>query len=68
METIALKKTDMRCPYDGCAGFLREPAVIGDNWKYVPVKCDTCSFTGRRVNLIVIPDDSGDSWAPVDLI
>jgi hypothetical protein len=27
------------------------------------VKCSACNFTGRRVNLIVVPDrEHGESW------
>ena len=49
------KKTDLPCPW--CeSGRLVEPTTIHRSLGYVPVKCSACNFTGRRVNLIVVPD------------
>jgi phage FluMu protein Com len=57
-----LKDTDMECPTKHCGATLVEPARAVPGLLYVPVKCPRCHFTGRRVNLIVIPDD-GEGWA-----
>ena len=57
-----LKGTELPCPSCG-SGKLFEPATEISGLGYVPVKCATCGFTGRRVNLIVVPDHKqGESW------
>jgi len=57
------KETTLACRRCG-SGKLLEPVIIEPGCDYVPVKCSTCGFTGRRVNLIVMPE-SGESWKGV---
>jgi predicted Zn-ribbon and HTH transcriptional regulator len=60
-----LKETELPCPSCG-SGKLSEPATEISGLGFVPVKCVACGFTGRRVNLIVVPDrKAGESWAGV---
>ena len=58
-----LKETDLPCP--ACmSGNLVEPVTTSSGLGYVPVKCSACNFTGRRVNLVVVPDQNhGESWS-----
>lgn len=60
------KETNLPCPLCG-SGRLVEPATVSPDLGYVPVKCSACDFTGRRVNLIVVPDRKhGESWEGVE--
>lgn len=60
------KETDLPCPWCG-SGSLVEPATASPDLGYVPVKCCACNFTGRRVNLVVVPDQKyGQSWEGVE--
>jgi len=61
-----LRETDLPCPR--CeSGRLVEPTTIRRDLGYVPVKCSACNLTGRRVNLIVVPDQKyGESWEGVE--
>jgi hypothetical protein len=60
-----LKETELPCPSFG-SGKLSEPATEISGLGFVPVKCVACGFTGRRVNLIVVPDQKpGESWKAV---
>jgi hypothetical protein len=43
------------CPLCGSGQLLDQDGDFSE-LGYVPVKCSECSFTGRRVNLIVLPD------------
>ena len=50
-----LKETELPCPKCG-SGNLFEPAAAISSLGYIPVTCWVCNFTGRRVNLVVVPD------------
>jgi len=60
------KQTRLPCPSCG-AGTLVE--AESPDLGYVPVKCNACVFTGRRVNSVVIPDrEYGESWQGVECL
>lgn len=66
MIQIMLKETALPCPR--CeSGRLAEPDTVSPDLGYIPVKCGACDFTGRRVNLLVVPDRQyGASWVRVE--
>jgi hypothetical protein len=65
---IELKDTELPCPSCG-SGTLFEPVTVDPSLGYLPVRCRACSFTGRRVNLIVVPDQKhGESWKGIESV
>lgn len=49
-------ESGLPCPSPGCVGKLLDQPGDAAQLGYAPVKCSECSFTGRRVNLVVVRD------------
>lgn len=63
-----LHEIDLPCPEPSCTGKLLEPVAILPDWPFMPVKCPVCHLTGRRINLLLIKDETlGASWKELGL-
>jgi hypothetical protein len=55
-EEESESETLLPCPLLSCIGELLDQQCDIDELGYIPVKCNYCGFTGRRLNSIVVSD------------